>query len=1074
MKIKRLLSKYTFFTGLVLFANLSFSSVAFYHYGIENGLTETRINSICQDSIGFIWLAGEYSLTRFDGHQFKKYESSKQSTLPWNKINTIFSDSEGTLWIGSDNGFSYYNFIKDQFIAPVSGWNGILVTGFAEGHNGRLWISTDKGLARFDKKTTQVTWFFSGENELLAGNIKQVCSQPDGKIWVVRNPNELYLLNPENGEINHFDTIEGVNVNEFFITNLNFSNGKLLISTESHGLNIYNPDDGKIIKIIIGYLSNTIHHANVENDSTIWLATASGLYQLNHNTGNYLQYTNIVEDPLSMRNTTIKYVFVDRENNLWVSSGIRGIDFGITDILFSHFMYSKDVPYCLAQQEVVCIDFDKSNNLWLGYESGLLEKHSSDPFGKTSYFLHSGNNDRISGTIYRVFEDSKNQIWAGGWQSGLQKLNSDKTLFKAALIEPASVAEKLDRANILDIIEGPGGNLWLSTNGNGIFKYNPQSKNAKLFQFQENNPQMGITNNYTSDLCIDKQNNLWISSSYGLSVLDLENEHITQYYHSPEDSASLSGNTIQALYCDNSGLVWVGTSTGLNVFIPKLNSFKRLVTTQDYSINDISSIESIKPGELWVSNKSGLFCLTYKWDENTHELDYESEYFFESNGLISNSYYNKSSTTERNSIIFFGGNNGVDFLKPAEKKRSSYKPPKALITDVSVYGKSTYPQNGNENNIPLYELEHNQQMISFRFTSLNFTNPNQQKYRYKLQGFDNQWVFPEDEKVATYTNLRPGNYLFIVETMDKNGRWSTQNSSVELKIYPPMWETWPFIVFMFIFVFGTVFMVNRIRNKKIHNRQRKLEKKIQERTLELTQKNKELEIANQTKDKFFSIISHDLRSPFTGILGLLELLTEPGNDIDQEKKEDMLNTAKSSAYDTFELLENLLLWARTQMEKTNCVIKKQNLSELLKKNLGLKRQIALQKEVSVSGKFPEHLVASFDREMINTVIRNILSNAIKFTHSGGDVVLSARAHNGEVIVSVADNGIGLSEEGSLKLFEIEKTSSTGVRGEKGTGLGLVICREFVEKNNGKIWAEPNYPKGTIFHFTLPVNQVNNN
>ncbi len=1070
MRIKNLVIKYLITAWVLFYAIPGSSSVAFYHYGIENGLPEARIISISQDSTGFIWLAGENSLTRFDGHQFRKYESSKQSTLPWNKINTIFSDSEGTLWIGSDNGFSYYNFLKDQFIAPVSGWNGTLVTSFAEGHNGQLWISTDKGMARFDKKTSQITWFFSDENELFAGNIKQVCSQPDGKIWVVRNPNDLFQLNPETGEINQFDTIDGVNVNEFFITNLSFSNGKLLISTESHGLNIYNPDDGKIKKIIVGYLSNTIHHADVENDSTIWLATASGLYQLNHYTGNYLQYTNIVEDPLSMGNTTIKYVFVDRENNLWVSSGTRGIDFGIKDILFSHFMYSKDVPYCLAQQEVVCIDFDKSNNLWLGYESGLLEKHSSDPFGKTSYFLHSENNERISGTIYRVLEDSKNRIWAGGWQSGLQKLNSDKTLFKAALIKPASVAEKLDRANILDIIEEPGGNLWLSTNGNGVFKYNPQTKYAKLFQFHENNPQMGITNDYTSDLCIDKQNNLWISSSFGLSVLDLESEHITQYYHSPEDSASLSGNTIQALYCDNSGLVWVGTSTGLNVFIPKLNSFKRLITTQDYSINDISSIESIKPGELWVSTKSGLFCLTYKWDENTHELDYESEYFFESNGLISNSYYNKSSTTERNSIIFFGGNKGVDFFNPAEKKRSSYKPPKALITDVSVYGKSTYPQNGNENNLPLYELEHNQQMISFRFTSLNFTNPNQQKYRYKLQGFDNQWVFPEDEKVATFTNLRPGSYLFIVETMDKNGRWSPQNSSVELKINPPIWQTLPFIVFMVIFVFGTLFMVNRIRNNKIRNQRRKLEKIIDERTKELQGKNKELELANQTKDKFFSIISHDLRSPFSGILGLLELLTEPGNDIDQEKKEDLLQTAKSSAYNTFELLENLLLWARTQMEKTNCVIKKQNLSELLKNNLGLKRQFALQKEVSISGKFPEHLEASFDREMINTVIRNILSNAVKFTHPGGRVVLSARTLNGEVIVSVADTGIGLREEEYLKLFEVEKTSRAGARGEKGTGLGLVICREFVEKNNGKIWAEPNHPEGTIFHFTLPVNQ----
>ena len=1049
------------------FATPVISQVAFYHYGIENGLPEARIVSISQDSTGFIWLAGENSLTRFDSHQFRNYESSTQSTLPWNKISTIFSDSEGTLWVGSDRGFSYYNFLKDQFIVPVSGWDGILVTGFTEGHNGQLWISTEKGLVRFDKKTTKITWFFGRKNELATGNIKHVCSQSDGKIWFVRNPNELYQLNPETGEIKRFDTIDGVNVSEFYITNLSFTDGKLLISTESSGFYMYNPDEGKIKKIIVGYLFNAIHHVDVENDSIIWLATASGLYQLNHYTGNYLQYTTIVEDPLSMESTTIKYVFVDREKNLWVSSGIRGIDFGIKNIMFTHFMYAKDVPYCLTQQEVVCIDFDKSNDLWLGYESGVLEKHSSDPFGKTSYFLHSGNNERISGTVYRVFEDSKNRIWAGGWQSGLQKLNSNKTLFKAALIKPASVAEKLDRANILDIVEAPEGNLWVSTNGTGVFKYNPDNMETTLFQFHENNTQIGITNNYTSDLCIDKQNNLWISSSYGLSVLDLKSEQITRYYHSPEDSASLSGDAIQALYCDNSGLVWVGTTTGLNVFIPKLNSFKHLSIKQDFSIDDISSINSIKPGEIWVSTKSGLFCLTYKWDENTNELEYECEYFFDSNGLISNFYYNQSSTTERNSTIFFGGNKGVDILNPAEKRKSSYNPPKAFVTDVLVYGKKTYPLSSNENNIPLYEFEHSQQMITFRFTSLNFTNPNQQKYRYKLQGFVNQWVFPENDKVATYTNLSPGRYLFIVETMDKNGRWSTQNGSVELKINPPIWKTLPFIVIISFLVFGTLYMVFRIRNNNIRKQRRKLEQIIEERTDELRRNNKELEKLNHTKNKFFSIISHDLRSPFSGVLGILELLNQPG-EVPIEMHNDLLKSAYKTANNTFKLLENLLTWASTQMDKVSFNPTTFNLSTLIHKNMQLCKEQAMQKKIQIFEDLPEYFDVFGDLQMIDTVIRNILTNAIKFTRAGGKIKLSAMVKEKEIMVSIADSGIGLTPAQIDKLFVVEVVSRKGTSGESGTGLGLLICQEFINKNKGKIWATQNHPNGTIFHFTLPI------
>jgi signal transduction histidine kinase/ligand-binding sensor domain-containing protein len=1068
MRNKNRIITYLIAALVLLYALPVASSVAFYHYGVENGLTEARINSISQDSIGFIWLAGENSLTRFDGNQFKKYQSSRLSTLPWNKISTIYTDSQGTLWVGSDNGFSYYNFLKDQFSVPVSGWEGILVTDITEGKKNQLWFSTDKGLARFDKNTFQITWVSDGENDLTDSPIKQFCIQPDGKIWAVRNPGELCQINPETGEIKHLDSLAGVNMNELNITWLNFSNGRLLIGTESHGFYMYNPDEDKIKKFIVGYLYNTIHHADVENDSTIWLATASGLYQLFHHTGNYRQYTNIVEDPRSMENTTIKYVIVDRESNLWVSSGVRGIDFGLKDIMFSHFMFATDVPYCLTQQEVVCIDFDKSNNLWLGYESGLLEKHSSDPFSKTSYLLHSGNEEVITGTIYRVFEDSKNRIWAGGWQSGLQKLNNSNNLFKSALIKPSSLAELLDRANILDIIEGPGGNLWVSTNGKGVIKYNPDNYKAELFQFDENNPQIGITNNYTSDLCIDNHNNLWISSSYGLSVLNLKSEQITRYYHSPEDTATLSGNAIQAIYCDNSGLIWVGTSTGLNVFIPKLNNFKRLITTHDHSINDISSIESIKQGELWISTKSGIYCLTYKLDEETNELDYETEYFFESNGLISNSYFNQSSATEKNSLIFFGGNKGVDILNPAQRRKSSYTPPKALITDVSVYGKSTYPQTGKDYNIPFYEFEYNQQMISFRFTSLNFTNPNQQRFRYQLQGFDNQWVFPEDEKVATYTNLRPGSYRFIVETLDKNGNWSAQNSSVELKINPPIWETIPFIVFMAIFIVGSFYIVNRIRNNKIRNQKRKLELIIDARTRELLHNNAELEKINQTKDKMFSIISHDLRSPFAGVLGILELLTDQESEMVIERKNELLVMAKNSAESTFELLDNLLTWAHSQMKKTESKPVKQNLSRILIKNIELKKTSAQQKEIELLQNFPEVLEANFDRDMINTVIRNLLNNAVKFTHPGGKVEISAYSENGDVKVNIADTGIGIDNNDTESLFYDGNISRKGTLGEKGTGLGLIICREFVEKNSGKIWASPNQPRGTVFSFTLPA------
>ncbi|MBK6282117.1 MAG: hypothetical protein IPF54_05105 [Draconibacterium sp.] len=621
--------------------------------------------------------------------------------------------------MGSDQGFSHYNVQKDQFIIPVSGLEGVYISDFAEGLNGNIWVSTDQGLAKFDKKTKQITWFTGNKSKFSTSknsknveNIKYICSQPDGKIWIIPFSNGLYQLNPENGEIQHFETIDGVNINQFNITDICFSNDVLFLSTESNGFFRFKPDEHQAKNYIMGYLSNAIYHIEVDNDSIVWLGTGGGLYRLNHQTGEYTQFSNIIEDPLSMNSTTTKYVFIDKENNIWITSGIRGIEYGLNNVMFNHFMFSEKVPYCLTRKEVVCIDFDKSGNLWMGYQSGLLEKHSSVPFEKTSYLLLSKNNYGY-GSAYRVLEDSKNQIWAGGWQSGLQKLNRAENLFTWVSAKPDSIARKLEQANVLDIIEGPDRNLWVSTSGTGVVKYNPDTEEAKFFQYNKSNPLAGISDNYTSSLCIDQQNNLWIASAHGMTRIDLKSEQITSYFHDEEDSVSLSGNAIQTVYCDKAGLTWAGTSNGLNVFIPELNNFKPIKTNLDISFFNISSIESVIPGEIWVSTKSGLFCLTYSLNKNVKELEYEIQYYYSSNGLISNTYFDRSSTEDNNGMIFFGGNEGVDFFKPEANSKGFYKQPKALITDISVYDKPIYPLAIRDSfDIPMFELGYDQKMIS--------------------------------------------------------------------------------------------------------------------------------------------------------------------------------------------------------------------------------------------------------------------------------------------------------------------------------------------------------------------------
>jgi K+-sensing histidine kinase KdpD len=279
--------------------------------------------------------------------------------------------------------------------------------------------------------------------------------------------------------------------------------------------------------------------------------------------------------------------------------------------------------------------------------------------------------------------------------------------------------------------------------------------------------------------------------------------------------------------------------------------------------------------------------------------------------------------------------------------------------------------------------------------------------------------------------------------------------------------TLPFIGLTILFSIFALFFILKVRSRSLLLRQYELEQIIDKRTEELTIKNQELEKSNQTKNKFFSIVSHDLRSPFSGVLGILEVLNDPEHKVDEKTQKQLLKSAKDSAGNTYELMENLLVWARSQMNKSNCNPQVNNLSELLRKNIELKQVTAEQKEIKLIANIPEKLEAYFDLNMIDTVIRNILGNAVKFSQSGGLVEVSAEVQKEEIIVYIADSGIGLNEEEARNLFEIKKESRKGTGGEKGTGLGLIICKEFIEKNGGRIWATPNNPNGTVFHFTIP-------
>jgi signal transduction histidine kinase/ligand-binding sensor domain-containing protein len=1083
MRIRNRVIKYLITVWVLLCAMPGSPSVAFFHLNINNGLPESQIISIAQDSTGFIWLASQNKLFRYDGSHFKQYSynlnNPDKSMLPAQKINSLFTDSEGKLWVGAENGIFRYNFHADKFFCLAEEWLNIRVTDFAEDEQRNLWIATDEGLAHFNKTTNKTEWYTdsatiktNSNNILPEHNLKEVSCAKNGIIWFSTSANKVYRLNTKQKTVADFTKSGDINFQDFSISELQIIGDKIYAGTLSNGLFAVNSENQKITNITFDNLGYNIHDFTYSKDSIIWVATNNGLLKYDLRTNSFTRYTNVPTDPLSLNRTAVNHIFIDKQNNLWISLGIRGVDYGLQNVPFEHLVVGEEEPYTLAFNEVSALNFDHEGNLWVGYESGMVEKHTVSPLTKKAIPLSSGSSEWLPGAVFELFEDSKNRTWMGGWQSGLQKLNAAGAAFSLAEIQPEEMARELAAADIRGITEDEQGNLWIGFHGIGVGKYNPENKKIHLFQFNPDKPAESLSNNFVYNTECDNRGNIWVASSYGISKIDVKTETFTNFYYEENNPESLSNSTVNMVFCDEKGLIWAGTANGLNVYLPGKNAFLPVPIYNEPSARKISGIEQTAPNEIWASTHSGLIKITYNLSSEKDSIEYSSHFFNRKDGLISTNFFDRSVARNSDGNLFFGGNNGIDVIHPNELANFNYSTPPTIITEISTYGQSVYPQiKESSTGTPVLELRPDQRMISFRFTTLDFFTTGQQKYRYKLEGFDKEWVYPQNERVATYTNLNPGEYTFTVQRLNPANESESSQDAIHLKIHTPFWRTLPFYIIVSMLLILVLYFIHHFRNRYVLARQQALTEMIEARTRELQEKNSELDMANQTKNKFFSIISHDLRGPFSALLGILEILADPNNSVNQEKQQQLIKTAKSSAQNTFNLLENLLIWSRTQMKKTTQNPQTNDIIKLINKNIDLTQELLLQKSIELKTFVPQKLEGYFDEDMIDTVIRNILSNAVKFTPKGGNIEIGAeKIHGSEIIVHVADSGIGLTTEEKVHLFDIGKNNKNGTDGEKGTGLGLIICKEFVEKNHGRIWVASNKPTGTILYFTLPVSK----
>jgi signal transduction histidine kinase/ligand-binding sensor domain-containing protein len=1044
----------------------------------DNGLSSSIASCIIQDHKGFMWIGTADGLNRYDGFNFVIYKNIPEdsSSLADNVIKTLFEDHNKNLFIGTENGLCLYDRIKDRFLnyfydksSPLKGLS-CTVSKIIEDSEGNFWLATTVGLVYFDRLKNKINQYSHDANNpasISNNTVEYIFNDRKGRLWVATRGG-LNIFLPESGTFKHIkkddagNSLAGtvfINIAEDLDGNIWFGSTDGLyclkndLKSGSDSLKHYYhvANDNNSLSI------NLVRSLFVDDSGNIWIGTDNGGMNLfNKEKQTFWHYGKNDYDPRSLNNEAIESIYQDKTGKLWIGTYTGGLNISMSNS--DAIVKYENLPgaqLSLSHNTVTCFSEDLLGQIWVGTDGGGLNLFERKKERFRRYNTH--NSSLSSNAILCIHEDSLNQLWMGTWEGGLNKLDLKSGRITSITTKNSGIQDD----NIYAIAEGRNNDLWLGSFEHGLIHY--EINERKFTEYSSENS--GLGNDMVIKILNFSKGRLIIGTTQNFQIFSPENNQFVTYRSDPLNSNSLSYPRVTDILPENDSCIWIGTPNGLNQFNPKNESFKRYYKKDGLPDNFIKGLILDKQGFLWVTTGNGVCRFDYK--------NRKFKNYTKADGFQSNEFSERSILRTNEGDLLMGGTRGFNLLFP-EKISENQNIPDVLITDLKVFNKSVKPGGkGSPLLMNITEsgsliLSHELSVLTFNFAVMDFSVPEKNQYAYMMENFDKDWIYTANRGEATYTNLNPGNYVFRVKGTNNDGLWNETGTSIRITILPPWWNTWLFRVIFISSLILILVLFYYSRMRQLNNQKILLEKAVAIKTIEL----KEL---NASKDKFFSIIAHDLKNPFGTIIGISEMLNEEIDSENSARIREFGNMINTSAVQTLRLLENLLEWANSQRGKILFEPGPVKLNELLIEEFNVLSDTAKTKNIDLKNYLPDNLIISADKNMIRTILRNLISNAIKFTHKNGIVEVKAAIANNQVVISVSDNGIGMTKEFIPKLFRIDGDLSTrGTDNEKGTGLGLFLCKEFVEKHHGKIWVESEPGKGSIFRFVLPLgisNQV---
>lgn len=1033
----------------------------FYQLSPKNGLLCNNIETLCQDSKGFLWIGSNEGLQRWDGYTFKTYQHNfkDSSGLSSNIIYSIFEDKSGQIWVGTITGLNQYNPNIDNF-EPVKINNNSVSTPvnvIKEGTNGNLWLATSNGLCLYEPKSKTPTWYYASdilpntdaENVFFALDIDS-----KGKLWLGTFYAGLMTFDPAQKNIIPYrptaaldNELKNLKIKKLLI---DFS-GDIWIGTMNEGAVLLAPQTAKItypLKALNHNASKAIYGLFEDKQHGLWIGIADGpIYYKRHGDANFSVYPIPINDLKS-----ITAIYEDTFGNFWLGSERMGL------------WYSNHYKNLLGWTQI------KANtNSSLEITSFLEASDYMVYTGTYTSGLYTYNHQNkkatpvkgiTEGTIQCLVEDNKAHIWIGTRQSGLLEFDPKQqkvvNTFKPNKKDPyALIYHDITSMADTDTL------LWIGTYGEGLCLYH---KKKNTFWHHKNTSSFFglslVTPGWINHLFRDSKGRIWLGAYGGLYLFDGQKWTI---FKEAKDAHAIADQDIQMIAEDTKGQIWVLTiSGGLEKYREDIKGFDHVGRKAGLPLN-LKALLPHPDGSIWLSGLNGL--IRFDPESNSQMKLSIAE------GLQGKAFSAKACLLDHAGKIFFGGENGLNAFDPINELPPHFAL-KFTFTTLEIKGNKDNQNSDYRASLLVQDniqLAYHHDFIRIYFSDINLFAPGQTQYAYQLGGFNDDWISIGSDRFITLTGLSPGQYKLKVKYTDLEGGWIIADSVLELRITPPWWQSPLFYWALASIIAASIIIVFRWRTNQIKVQNKKLEQEVAERTSELADTIEKLKLSDQTKKLFFNILAHDLKGPINAITALSEILLKETKKLSLSELEEFNRHIYKSSLQTSSLLQNLLEWARTQSEQIQCIPIPLGLYDLTENAIALLYQQARQKNILLRNTCnPEH-AAWADQHMMETVIRNLMSNAIKFSIPGQEVTISSNVQGQSVYFSIKDNGKGLNEWQLAHLFEGDYgIIGKGTQGEIGTGLGLILCRDFIERNNGAIEVSSIPNSETIFSITLPL------